>query len=66
MDQAGRLPAVHVDVGAFLGVCGRVVEMSAAQLSYLPSRNIVFTNATKAQKEAMNPVPDKTPKDKAT
>ena len=65
-DQAGRLPVVHVDVGAFLGVGGRVVEMPTVQLSYMPSRNIVFTNATKAQIETMNPVPDKTPKEKAT
>lgn len=66
MDKAGRVSAVHVDVGAFLGVGGRVVELPASQLSYLPSRNIVFTGATKAQIEAMPAVAQNPVKDKAT
>ena len=66
MDKAGRVAAVHVDVGAFLGVGGRVVELPAAQLSYLPSRNIVFTSATKAQIEALPAVAENAAKQKAT
>jgi hypothetical protein len=63
-DKAGRVAAVHVDVGAFLGVGGRVVELPASKLSYLPSRNILFTSATKAEIEALRPVADNTAKDK--
>lgn len=65
-DKSGRVAAVHVDVGAFLGVGGRVVELPASQLSYLPVRNIVFTNATRAQIEAMPAVAQNPSKDKAT
>jgi len=65
-DKSGRVSAVHVDVGAFLGVGGRVVELPASRLSYLPGRNIVFTSATKAEIEALRPVAESSVKDKAS
>lgn len=66
LDKTGKVSALHVDVGAFLGVGGRVVELPASQLSYLPSRNIVFTSATKAQIEALPAVAENAVKQKAT
>lgn len=66
LDKAGKVAALHVDVGAFLGIGGRVVELPASQLSYLPSRNIVFTSATKAQIEALPAVAENAVKQKAT
>lgn len=64
-DKNGKVAALHVDVGSFLGVGGRVVEVPAGRFSYLPKRNILVTNLTKAEVEAMPAVALNSTKDTA-
>ncbi|MET0547236.1 MAG: PRC-barrel domain-containing protein [Caulobacterales bacterium] len=64
-DKNGKVAALHVDVGSFLGVGGRVVEVPAGRFSYLPKRNILVTNLTKAEVEKLPPVAMNPTKDTA-
>lgn len=59
----GKAEAVVVEVGGFLNVGERAVSMKASKFTYLPSRNILVTEVTKAELEKLpaEKAPAKTP-----
>lgn len=54
-DNAGKATGVTVDVGGFLGVGTRVVEIKANELRYEQERNVLTTTLHKQQIEALAP-----------
>jgi sporulation protein YlmC with PRC-barrel domain len=56
MDKMGKVSALHVDVGSFLGMGGRVVAVPVSKFSYIPSRNILIANLDKKYIESLPPV----------
>ena len=52
----GKLQAVQVDVGGWLGIGERVVSLKASNFKYIPERNILVTGLTKKQIEDMKPI----------
>jgi hypothetical protein len=49
----GTAAAIRIDVGGFLGVGSRLVELSPAQLKYERDRNVLITNLTKDEIKAL-------------
>jgi len=53
----GMATAIHVDAGGWLGVGEKVVSLKATNFKYLPDRNILVTNISKAEVKNMKPIP---------
>jgi hypothetical protein len=53
VDAAGQPTALRVDVGGFLGVGTKLVEIRASDLVYEQERNILTTSLRKPQIEAL-------------
>lgn len=53
VDKSGKAEAVVVEVGGFLNVGERAVSLKANKFTYLPSRNILVTEVTKAELEKL-------------
>ena len=53
LDKAGKLIALKVDVGGFLGVGEKDVAMQARTLKFDPDRKVLITNMTKNQIKAL-------------
>lgn len=53
VDSRGKPAAVHVDVGGFLGVGTKLVEIKASELKYEQDRNVVTTTLRKPEIEAL-------------
>jgi hypothetical protein len=49
----GTAQAIRVDVGGFLGVGSKLVELSPARLKYERDRNVLITNLTKDEIKAL-------------
>jgi hypothetical protein len=49
----GTAQAIRVDVGGFLGVGSKLVELSPARLRYERDRNVLITNLTKDEIKAL-------------
>ena len=52
-DDEGKVTAVQVDVGGFLGVGTKVVEIKASDLRYEQDRNVLTTTLRKPEIEAL-------------
>jgi PRC-barrel domain len=53
LDKTGKLTAIKVDVGGFLGVGDKDVAMKASALKFDPDRKVLITNMTKNQIKAL-------------
>ena len=49
MDKKGKPTALKVDVGSFLGVGGKDVNMKASAFKFDPDRKVLITSMTKDQ-----------------
>ena len=53
VDHDGRPTAVRVNVGGFLGMGTKLIELRATELKYEQDRNVLITKLRKPQIEAM-------------
>ena len=53
VDRDGRPTAVRVNVGGFLGMGTKLIELRATELKYEQDRNVLITKLRKPQIEAM-------------
>ena len=53
VDQDGRPTAVRVDIGGFLGIGTKLIQLKATELKYEQDRNVLITTLRKPQLEAM-------------
>lgn len=53
VDHDGRPTAVRVNVGGFLGMGTKLIELQATELKYEQDRNVLITKLRKPQIEAM-------------